>query len=67
MNTEGFAAWSRAVLDPIRSPGFKPVSADAPVLDDETRLELEAAFAEEIEFQENLTSYIDPSLIVGPR
>ena len=57
----------RAVLDPIRSPGFKPVSADAPVLDDETRLELEAAFAEEIEFQENLTSYIDPSLIVGPR
>ena len=56
----------RAVLDPIRSPGFKPVSADAPVLDDETRLELEAAFAEEIEFQDNLSSYIDPSLIVGP-
>jgi len=56
----------RAVLDPIRSPGFKPVSADAPVLDDETRHELERAFAEEIEFQENLTSYIDTSLIVGP-
>ena len=55
----------RAVLDPIRSPGFKPVSVDSSVLDDKTRHELERAFAEEIEFQDNLTSYIDPSLIVG--
>jgi hypothetical protein len=53
------------VLDPIRSPGFKPVSTDSSVLDDETRRELERAFAEEIEFQDNLASYIDPSLIVG--
>jgi hypothetical protein len=54
----------RAVLDPLRSPGFKPVSTDSSVLDDETRRELERAFAEEIEFQDNLASYIDPSLIV---
>jgi hypothetical protein len=54
----------RAVLDPIRSPGFKPVSTDSAVLDDENRRELERAFAEEIEFQDNLASYIDPSLIV---
>ena len=55
----------RAILDPIRSPGFKPVTADSPVMDEETRQELESAFAEEIEFQENLTSYIDPSIIVS--
>ena len=55
----------RAILDPIRSPGFKPVTADSPVMDEETRQELESAFAEEIEFQENLASYIDPSIIVG--
>ena len=55
----------RAILDPIRSPGFKPIAADSPVMDEQTRHELESAFAEEIEFQENLASYIDPSIIVG--
>ena len=55
----------RAILDPIRSPGFKPVAADSPVMDEQTRHELESAFAEEIEFQENIASYIDPSIIVG--
>ena len=55
----------RAILDPIRSPGFKPIAADSPVMDEQTRHELESAFAEEIEFQENLSSYIDPSIIVG--
>jgi hypothetical protein len=55
----------RAVLDPIRSPGFKPVATDSPVMDEQTRHELERAFADEIEFQDNLTSYIDPSIIVG--
>jgi len=53
------------VLDPIRSPGFKPVSTNSSVLDDKTRHELEEIFAEEIEFQDNLASYIDPSLIIG--
>ena len=55
----------QAILDPIRSPGFKPIAADSPVMDEQTRHELESAFAEEIEFQENLASYIDPSIIVG--
>ena len=55
----------RAILDPIRSPGFKPIATDSPVMDEQTRHELESAFAEEIEFQENLASYIDPSIIVG--
>ena len=55
----------RAILDPIRSPGFKPIAADSLVMDEQTRHELESAFAEEIEFQENLASYIDPSIIVG--
>ena len=55
----------RAILDPIRSPGFKPIAADSPVMDEQTRHELESAFAEEIDFQENLASYIDPSIIVG--
>ena len=55
----------RAILDPIRSPGFKPIAADSPIMDEHTRHELENAFAEEIEFQENLTSYIDPSIIVS--
>ena len=55
----------RTILDPIRSPGFKPIAADSPVMDEQTRHELESAFAEEIEFQENLASYIDPSIIVG--
>ena len=55
----------RTLLDPIRAPGFKPVATDSPMLDEQTRHELETAFAEEIEFQENLTSYIDSSLIVG--
>ena len=55
----------RAILDPIRSPGFKPIAADSPVMDEQTRHELESAFAKEIEFQENLASYIDPSIIVG--
>ena len=55
----------RAILDPIRSPGFKPIAADSPVMDEQTRHELESAFAEEIEFQENIASYIDPSIIVG--
>ena len=55
----------RTILDPIRSPGFKPIAADSSVMDEQTRHELESAFAEEIEFQENLASYIDPSIIVG--
>ena len=55
----------RIILDPIRSPGFKPIAADSPVMDDQTRHELERAFGEEIEFQENLASYIDPSIIVS--
>ena len=55
----------RAILDPIRSPGFKPIAVDSLVMDEQTRHELESAFAEEIEFQENLASYIDPSIIVG--
>ena len=55
----------RTILDPIRSPGFKPIAADSPVMDEQTRHELESAFSEEIEFQENLASYIDPSIIVG--
>jgi len=57
----------RAVLDPIRSPGFKPVRAESAQITEEVRAELETAFKEEIEFQENLTKYIDSSLIISPR
>tara|TARA_Y100001970_G_scaffold177666_1_gene216487 strand:- start:47 stop:904 length:858 start_codon:yes stop_codon:yes gene_type:complete len=56
----------RAVLDPIRSPGFKPVRAESAQITEEVRAELETAFTEEIEFQENLTKYIDSSLIISP-
>ena len=56
----------RAVLDPIRSPGFKPVRTESAQITEEVRAELETAFAEEIEFQENLAKYIDSSLIISP-
>ena len=56
----------RAVLDPIRSPGFKPVHAESAQITEEVRAELETAFTEEIEFQENLTKYIESSLIISP-
>ena len=56
----------RAVLDPIRSPGFKPVRAESAQITEEVRAELETAFTEEIEFQENLTKYIESSLIISP-
>ena len=56
----------RAVLDPIRSPGFKPVRTEAAQITEEVRAELETAFTEEIEFQENLTKYLDSSLIISP-
>ena len=54
----------RAVLDPIRAPGFKPKPYKGPALSEQTRKELETAFAEEIEFQANLSQYIDTSLII---
>ena len=54
----------RAVLDPIRAPGFKPKPYKGPALSEETWKELETAFAEEIEFQANLSQYIDTSLII---
>ena len=54
----------RAVLDPIRAPGFKPKSYRRPGLSEQTRKELETAFAEEIEFQANLSHHIDTSLII---
>jgi len=54
----------RAVLDPIRAPGFKPKPYKGPALSEETWKELEIAFAEEIEFQANLSQYIDTSLII---
>ena len=56
----------RTVLDPIRSPGFKPVRAESAQITEEVRAELETAFTEEIEFQENLTKYIESSLIISP-
>ena len=56
----------RTVLDPIRSPGFKPVRAESAQITEEVRAELETAFIEEIEFQENLTKYIESSLIISP-
>ena len=56
----------RTILDPIRSPGFKPVRTESAQITNEVRAELEAAFAEEIEFQDNLTNYIDSSLIISP-
>ena len=56
----------RTVLDPIRSPGFKPVRAESAQITEEVRVELETAFIEEIEFQENLTKYIESSLIISP-
>jgi len=54
----------RAVLDPIRAPGFKPKPYKRPALSEQTRKELETAFAEEIEFQANLSQYIDTSLTI---
>ncbi len=54
----------RAVLDPIRAPGFKPKPYKGPALSEQTRKELETAFADEIEFQANLSQYIDTSLII---
>ena len=54
----------RAVLDPIRAPGFKPKPYKRPALSEQTRKELETAFAEEIEFQANLPQYIGTSLII---
>jgi hypothetical protein len=51
-------------LDPIRAPGFKPKPYKRPALSEQTRKELETAFAEEIEFQANLPQYIDTSLII---
>ena len=56
----------RAGLDPIRPPGFKPVRTEAAQITEEVRAELETAFTEEIEFQENLTKYLDSSLIISP-
>ena len=53
------------IFDPLRRPGFKPKKTQRPELSLEQRADLEAAFTEEIEFLDNLESYIDPSLIIS--
>ncbi len=55
----------KAIFDPLRRPGFKAKKAPRPELSEEQRAELEAAFAEEIEFLADLEAHIDPSLIIS--
>ncbi|HIE63525.1 MAG TPA: hypothetical protein EYP99_03345 [Candidatus Poseidoniales archaeon] len=54
----------KAILDPIRSPAFKPKPYRRPELSEEVRKELETVFSEELEFQKNLSKYIDSNLII---
>jgi hypothetical protein len=55
----------KAIFDPLRRPGFKAKAASRPTLSEGQRSELEAAFAEEIEFLADLESHIDPALIIS--
>ena len=51
-------------FDPLRKPGFNPKKTSRPDLDDEMRELLEIAFEEEIEFLENLDSYINSEILI---
>tara|TARA_B100001250_G_scaffold143371_1_gene122704 strand:- start:2086 stop:3012 length:927 start_codon:yes stop_codon:yes gene_type:complete len=51
-------------FDPLRKPGFNPKKTSRPELDEEMRNLLEIAFEEEIEFLENLESYINSELLI---
>ena len=55
----------KAIFDPLRRPGFKAKAASRPTLSEELRIDLEAAFAEEIDFLANLESHIDSELIIA--
>jgi len=55
----------KAIFDPLRRPGFKAKKAPRPELSEEQRADLEAAFAEEIEFLADLEAHIDPRLIIS--
>ena len=54
----------RSTLFPYTTLFRSPEPYKRPVLSEQTRKELETAFAEEIEFQANLSQYIDTSLII---
>jgi len=55
----------KAIFDPLRRPGFKAKKAPRPELSEAHRADLEAAFAEEIEFLADLEAHIDPTLIIS--
>ena len=54
----------KMLFEPLRKPGFNPKKQSRPELDEGTRNLLEIAFEEEIEFLNNLESYIDPELLI---
>jgi hypothetical protein len=55
----------KAIFNPLRRPGFKAKAASRPALSEKVRIDLEAAFAEEIEFLADLESHIDSELIIS--
>ncbi len=52
------------IFDPLRKPGFNPKKASRPELNLELRKELENAFKDEIDFLENIESYVDSELLI---
>ncbi len=54
----------KVIFEPLRKPGFNPKKASRPELDEEMQKSLEMAFEEEIEFLENLESYVNPELLI---
>jgi len=54
----------KMIFNPLRKPGFKPKKSVRPKLETNMREALEIAFKEEIEFIENIESYVNPELLI---
>ena len=54
----------KMIFEPLRKPGFNPKKTSRPELDEGMRKELEIAFKEEMDFLENIESYINPELLI---
>ena len=56
----------KALLDPIRSKGWKYVPSDKQPISDDLRSKMASMFAEDIEFFQSIQNYIPQSVVVNP-
>ncbi len=54
----------KIIFNPLRKFGFKPKKGSRQNITEQQRRALEIAFEEDIEFLENIESYVDPALLI---